>query len=196
MQYLLPQLTGNLDKRASWCTDIVLICVTRASPKVLIRWSGSPWDPAVVAAPIRKLWPEQLPKRPSKCKVDCTEDDSSWRVKGQPICVAKQGPWGRATHRQKVAQRHHWADNVIAQTYLDVTANANGKGSVFKHFMRVLKHLRSSKELACTSLSPRWMLGSNSEFLTNLPARKKPRSQGSMQPRAWCGPWSTDLESA
>ena len=40
--YLPRQLTGNLDKRASWCTDIALICITKPSPQGLnqVIWNS------------------------------------------------------------------------------------------------------------------------------------------------------------
>ena len=69
-------------------------------------------------------------------------------------------------HRQKVAQCHHWADNVIAPTYLDVTANAKGiclRALTASSLDASFETLRSSKELE-DHLAPDECLGQTVNF--------------------------------
>lgn len=51
-------------------------------PIVVIKWSGSPCWADVVAALMRKLWPEKDLVNPAADRLDCIMFDSSARVSG------------------------------------------------------------------------------------------------------------------
>ena len=61
-------------------------------PRVWIRWSGTPACAAAVAASMRKLWLEKLPRTPVEPKIRLRHVDSSSRVRGWPFSRINKGP--------------------------------------------------------------------------------------------------------
>ena len=101
IHYLLShQLVGNADNGTSWSADIDTVCIARPTPEGLDKVIWNSHAAAVVAAPIRKLWPEYEPKYSALFRIDCTEEDNCCQVRGRPSVNINSGP-GAEPRREK-----------------------------------------------------------------------------------------------
>ena len=143
-----------------------------------MRWSGMPHCAAVVAAPMRKLWPEKSPGIPAPCKTDWMKEDRRERVKGWPWVSMKRGPdegprQCKYVRIAEIGQRGTWP----CPRYMK---HPWWKGSVLELLMctRRLEGLTSAS--TCKSWTVKWMDGSKAQSTVNSPAQrnpKKPRQQ-------------------
>ena len=140
---------------------------------VLIRWSGMPHCAAVVAAPMRKLWPEKCPRIPAPCNTDWMKEDGRERVKGRPWVSMNKGP-DEGPRRCKYArmaeirQRGAWP----RPRYMK---HRRRNGLVLELLMhtRGLEGLTSAS--TCKSWVVKWMDGSKVKLTVNSPALRNPQ---------------------
>ena len=140
---------------------------------VLIRWSGIPHCSAVVAAPMRKLWPENCPEITAPCKTDWMQDDRRERVKGRPWMSMNRGP-DESPRRCKYArmaeigQRGAWP----RPRYMKHSWRS---GSVFELLMHTRRLEGLTSASICKSWTVKWMDGSKVELTVNSSALKNPK---------------------